>query len=186
MKKIVFDLDDTLWSLCRRVASLTGVKYNDLVTFSIFDNPLLTDDDRARMLDAFNNAETFENIQWYEGVSDIMKLEQYGAEVYINSNCNIKEVADVKRRQLHELLDIPDERIILNVTSEHTKKDVGDDVYIFVDDSPHNMLYSNAKHKIMLDCPWNINCTELKKQHIVSFSRFDYICDYIKTILGYK
>ena len=47
-KKTVFDVDDILWDMNGRVAKLTGIDYKKFTSFSVYENPNVTDADRDR------------------------------------------------------------------------------------------------------------------------------------------
>ena len=68
------------------------------------------------------------------------------------SNCSTRPIADVKMEQAVKVLDLPEERIHMNVIDMYTQslqKKLPDDMFIFVDDSPHNIVMSKAAHRIM-------------------------------------
>lgn len=156
MQKVVFDVDDTLWSLNKRVSKMTGVDYDKLTTFSIYDNVKLTEEEKKLILSAYSNADIFKNMEWDEGVETINDIV---ADVYINSNNLTEDIATLKREQIHDVINIADDHIIMNVIgsdkSSITKKVIDKDVYILVDDSLHNVEMSNAKHNIVVKRPWN-------------------------------
>ena len=55
-------------------------------------------------------------------------------------------------------MQIPKENIIINVLDNKEKikeKRIAKDTYIFVDDSPYNILTSDAVYNFMLKQPWN-------------------------------
>ena len=168
MKKVVFDLDDTLWALNKRACEMANVDYNKIDTFKLTENKLLTDEEKSRMLKIYNSIDLWKNIKWEDGVTDLMSLKQFGAKVYINSNCLNQEVADFKRSFLHKELGIPDDQIILNIMTDVKVKPLDNDMYIFIDDSPYNINNSKAKYNIIPNRPWNksvegYRCNTLKE-----------------------
>jgi hypothetical protein len=97
-----------------------------------------------------------------------MSLEQFGAKVYINSNCLNQEIVNFKRSFLHKELGIPDDQIILNIITDVKVKPLDNDMYIFIDDSPYNISNSKAKYNIIPNKPWNksvkgYRCNTLKE-----------------------
>ena len=156
MKKIVFDLDDTLWDLNKRACKLANVDYMKLTTFLLTDNKNLKKREKEKLLSLYGNPMLWNDIKWLDGVERLKNLEKLGAKVYINSNCMNQRVLDYKRSFLSDALKLPNDQIILNV-SEATKKYMIDDMYIFVDDSPYNILKSNAEYNILFNRPWNQN-----------------------------
>lgn len=154
-RKIVFDVDDILWGLNKIATDKANIDYNKIVVYSAKENYLLTEDERKRLLEVYSDPDTFRYINWYDGVEDIIKLQQKGAEVYINSNSFNIEISELKRKQLKSILDLPDDRLILNVLTDCKKKEIGDGVWCFVDDSPHNIASSTAVYNIAVKTPWN-------------------------------
>ena len=66
--------------------------------------------------------------------------------IYINSNSLNQECANQKLKELLKILQIPKENIIINVLDNKEKikeKRIAKDTYIFVDDSPNNILTSD-------------------------------------------
>ena len=184
MDKVVFDIDDILWPLNKRIANLYNIDHNALVTYSIFDNPILNDIQKDCVLKAYSNPELFKDINWFPGADMIMDLEKCGVKVFLNSNCFHKEIAKLKYEQIHKLIDIPDSQFILNVYGEdviegHKDKNIGDGVFAFVDDSPHNLIKANAQYLYTLNRPWNINCPNLEA---ITILRFDNLMDIITDI----
>lgn len=156
MRKVVFDVDDTLWLLNKRVASITGIDYGKLTIFSVHDNTNLTDDEKQKMLHVYADTETFKDIEWDAAIEHIRSIP---ADIYINSNNSTEEIAEIKRKQIHSVLDIPDDHIVMNITglkkSSITKKVIDEDTYILVDDSLHNIEMSTAVYNIVIKRPWN-------------------------------
>lgn len=156
MRKVIFDVDDTLWSLNKRVAKITGIDYDKLTIFSVHDNTNLTENEKQEMLRVYADTDTFRDIKWDDGIEHIGSIP---ADIYINSNNSTEEIAKVKREQLHGILDIPDDHIVMNITglkkSSITKKVIDEDTYILVDDSLHNIEMSTAVYNIVIRRPWN-------------------------------
>lgn len=48
MKKIIFDVDDTLWSLNKKVCTNLNIPYEKIITFSVYENPLLTKNEKKK------------------------------------------------------------------------------------------------------------------------------------------
>ena len=157
IKKIVFDIDDILWNLNERASSLANVYYDRLITYRIEDNYILSDEEKARMHDTYNRTDLFENINFNPGVEEINDLN---ADIYINSNVYSHDVTELKRQQLRKILNIPDDHYIFNLitpSTSQTPKRISSDTFIFVDDSPYNIIKSDAAYNIMIKKPWNIS-----------------------------
>ena len=176
--KVVFDVDDTLWGLCKKVYSDLGIDINLMDSFMVAECERLTDDEKKRIIEAFQNPDTFKNIKWYEGVEEINQLSELGIEAWIKSNNFGIDVRDTKAKELAEVLTIPSERIILNlVTASEIQSDKGidKDVDVFVDDNPRNLASSKAKINIAIKAPWNTSDSAriiLKDKHIIYCSTF--------------
>ena len=157
-KKIVFDMDDILWGLNEKASKILGIEYEKLVCFSLEDNPYLTDKQRKQLLALYRSPTLWKDIEWYEGATKIKDLEKYGYKVYINSNCMTAGVCDFKRSFASAVFGLPEDQIILNISTE-AKKPMRN-VLIFADDGPHNIAKSKAKYKLYLDKPWNKEINE--------------------------
>ena len=170
MKKVVFDLDDTLWNLNERAAEILNIDYSKLDTFIVGENNHLTEEEKEKLIKLYSDPYLWKDMKLVPGAKLIKQLENYKAEVYINSNCMNEEVQKYKRSFLSDLIGLPDERIILNISSA-THKPMDDDIFILVDDSPFNIQKSNAKYNIIPNKPWN--------QHVKADFRFNTLEDII-------
>lgn len=187
-RKIVFDVDDVLWDLNKIATSKAGVDYNKLEVFSANENPLLSEEERSQLIRAYCDPDSFKNIDWYDGIEDIVKLEKRGAEVYINSNSANIEISELKRKQLKSVLGLPDNRLILNIMNNPKKKEVGEGVWCFVDDSPHNILDSTAVHNIVVNKPWNTSRYSselLEDKFFVRLNSLKEVLNHINCLLNY-
>lgn len=178
LKKVIFDIDDTLWGLNAKISKHTGIPFEKFITFKLELNDLLSNEEKDLVLDWYSTTKLFENIEWFEGIHRINDLN---ADVYINSNVYAKEIESLKRNQIHEVLDIDDNHIILNTITNGSVgiKSIDSDVFIFVDDSPYNIANSKAKYNIMLHRPWN---TSEYGQNIISDTSV-IICDTLNDII---
>lgn len=182
MRKVIFDVDDTLWSLNKRVSEITGIDYGKFTVFLVHDNTNLTEDEKQEMLRLYADTDTFRDIEWDDGIEHIGSIP---ADIYINSNNSTEEIAKVKREQLHSVLEIPDNHIVMNITglkkSSITKKIIDEDTYILVDDSLHNIEMSTAVYNIVIRKPWNQHSPVPKNKHIIFV---DSLYDAILTVNG--
>ena len=187
-------MDDTLWSLNKRICQHTGIPYEKIITFSIHENPLLTESEKQMTLSSYGNTTMFENIEWFDGISQLNDMiHDENINVFINSNSANKTCSALKRRQLHEILDIPDDHIIINDTGCKKKnviqKTIDSDTYIFVDDSPHNVAMSPAEYNIMIKTPWNqsdAGKTIVKDKNVIYCDDFNHVLKTIYEILNQK
>ena len=157
MKKIIFDVDDTLWSLNKKICNELDIPYENITTFSVHENPFLTERERQQMLSKYSDPNSFKNITWFDGIEQIENIKD--ADIYLNSNSSNELCSAEKRQQLRAVLNIPDDHITINTTGNKkkdiVKKSIDEDTFIFVDDSPHNVSMSPAKYNIMICTPWN-------------------------------
>lgn len=188
-KKVVFDVDDILWELCRKTCRLAGIDFDTFVLFRVKDNHLWTDEQKQKVIDIFNQNETFENIEWSDGIERINDLNKI-CDVHINSNALTDDIIRLKREQLKQVIHIPDERVVMNIVNlEHkgeTKKVIDNDTYIFVDDSPHNVAMSPAKYNIMIRRPYNQSengMSLLKGKNVIFCDDLNQVIDTIYDLL---
>lgn len=187
-------MDDTLWSLNKRICQHTGIPYEKIITFSIHENPLLTESEKQMTLSSYGNTTMFENIEWFDGVSQLNDMiHDENINVFINSNSTNETCSNLKRRQIHEILDIPDDHIIINAIGSKKKnviqKTIDSDTYIFVDDSPHNIAMSPAKYNIMMKTPWNQSDAgkdTVKDKNVIYCDDFNHVLKTIYEILNQK
>lgn len=188
MRKIVFDVDDTLWGLNAKISKKLNIPSEKLTIFSAMDNQNLTMTERKALLNAYADAKSFENIEWYDGIERILQLEKYGVEIHINSNSATNEIIKLKREQLQQILTLSDDRLHFNLISmkQATKKELDTDTFILIDDSPHNIALSNAKYNIMLMHPWNTSAEGKKSlcgKTPIYYDSLNKIIDAIKQII---
>lgn len=157
--KVVYDVDDVLWGLNRRVFDALKLDISLHITYDIDINPYFSKADVARINAKFADGATFEKMEFYPGAADILAIEPLGAEVYIHSNCYSQAVADAKLHQLRELLPLlPEERIAMNfVSSSITTKKLDQDILVLADDSPYNIAKSHALVNIMPNKTFNVS-----------------------------
>lgn len=155
VKVVIFDVDDTGWGLNDRVCNILGIDISKIKNFYIKHNEELDENEKKLLLEKYSDSKIFENIEWYEGFGSIFDLEQLGCTVHINSNCNTQDVKETKHTELVDKLGFPDEKVTLNVITDAKNKNLDDDIYILVDDSPFNIAKSKAMYNIALKKPWN-------------------------------
>lgn len=186
MRKVIFDIDDTAWGLNSRICKKLGTDINKITCYSIRENKEITDEQKDVILKMYSDGGTFDNIEFYDGFEEIFGLEQYECEVYINSNCNSIAVRDSKYNQLVNKLKFPENRVILNVVTDPTHKEIQNNIFILVDDSPFNLAKSKARYNIALKSPWNTseNAKEIiGNKNIIYCDTFLEILDTVKELL---
>lgn len=152
---VIFDVDDTGWGLNDKVCNILGIDISKIKNFYIKHNEELNENEKKLLLEKYSDSKVFENIEWYEGFESIFDLEQLGCTVHINSNCNTQAVKETKHIELVDKLGFPDEKVTLNIIADAKNKNLDDDIYILVDDSPFNIAKSKAMYNIALKKPWN-------------------------------
>lgn len=155
VRVVIFDVDDTGWGLNDRVCNILGIDISKIKNFYIKHNEELDENEKKLLLEKYSDSKIFENIEWYEGFGSIFDLEQLECTVHINSNCNTQAVKETKHIELVDKLGFPDEKVTLNVIADAKNKNLDDDIYILVDDSPFNIAKSKAIYNISLKKPWN-------------------------------
>lgn len=151
----IFDMDDVMYYLNKKVSRIKGIPEWKFTQFSVFDNPNLTADEKDRVLAAYKETDTYRDIDFIQPVIDLINhvYHEYPEHpTHIISNSSTQDIADVKMEQLIKVLDLPEDRIHMNVINMNTQslqKKMPDDMFIFVDDSPHNIVMSKAVHRIM-------------------------------------
>lgn len=182
--KIVYDIDDTLWGLNKKVCEKLNIDENKIIKFEIRGIGELTEKQQDAIIKEYGNADNFKDIDWYEGVLDILKPEALGAEIHIKSNSVSKEIAKLKYTQLKSLINISDDRLQLHIITakDCKKKKLDGDMDIFIDDSPYNIANSTAKINIVLNHPWNMgkDAEEIMKgKKIIRFDTLEDINQFV-------
>jgi len=178
MKKIIFDLDDTMWSLNAKACALANVDINKLVYFNLSLNKDLTKAEREKLCSIYSDPGLWKNIKYYKGAKKIYKLEKHkDVKVFINSNSMNQDVRAYKRSILSKDLNLPNKQIILN--SSCRKKNIKG-AFIFIDDNPDNILHAESEYYIMLDKPWN---QKLKGKNIFRCYSFEEILETIEKLI---
>ena len=182
--KIVFDMDDVLWNFNDRVCDRIGLDKSQIVTFHVAKNPLLSDAQKASLIKAYGNVEMFRDIEWHQDIGKINQLVRAGHDIYINSHCINHEIIILKRMQLSSVLEVPDDNILLSVieTDSESKKNIGDDVDIFIDDNPNNIIHSKACINVMPTKTWNTSKYALEE---LSKSPNVIVVDGLNEVMGY-
>ena len=186
MRKVVIDIDDTAWGLNDRVCRLLNIDINNILDFYIKNNDTLSESQKKALIEKYSDYKVFENIGWYDGFINIFDLEKFNCNVFINSNCNTPEVKNTKIVELVDKLHFPLDRILLNIISDPKNKQLEDDIYILVDDSPFNIAKSGAMYNIALRKPWNTSEAGLKtigSKKVIYCDTFIEILEVIEKLL---
>lgn len=160
-KQIVFDMDDVMWDLNRHVLGTLSIPYEKLTTYSIYENPNIAEKEKELILHMYQNTDTYNNIKFCDRIINLInriykEYPEYGVKIV--SNCCTAAIRDAKMEQLLNVLVLPKEDIhlhVIDIKTETLKKKLPENVFLFVDDSPYNILVSNARYKIMPAKPYN-------------------------------
>lgn len=155
--RIVYDLDDVLWELTHFVMDKLQLSSKVQTNFRIQDDPGFTAAEKSRIVAAYSDAANFETIKFYPGASEILAVMAPDVEVSINSNAYSAAIVEVKRRRLREFYPTMPEHLqqINLVSPTSNRKTIGEDVLVFVDDSPYNIAHPQAKFNLMPQKSWN-------------------------------
>lgn len=163
--EIVYDVDDILWPLSRKIAKVCNVSYDHLTAnYRIHENTFLTPMEQKTIIEAFSDPHIFEDIKFFPEVEDILLPRELGVKVSINSNNLSAEIAKLKKEQLLSAIPgLSADDLHFNVISYSKEKVFSSPMTILIDDSPYNIQISPALLNIM---PQNIawSCNYLAKQ----------------------
>ena len=157
---LVFDVDDVLWPLNETACRRAGIEYERTVCFKVMENPLLTEDEKRRMFDAYTDPTLHDSMPMYPGTRAFGKIAaDPRVSAWICSNSVVQESIDNKERNLKAFFgpDWTNFRTMFNLidmSGAHTKK-FPPDIWCLFDDSPHNAVASGARHVMMPKRPWN-------------------------------
>ena len=81
--KIVYDVDDVLWSLFQADLNYIGYSRDRDIDYHYADDPRLSDAEKSAITEAFHLSEVFAKMDFYPEAQEILRPESLGAEVYI-------------------------------------------------------------------------------------------------------
>lgn len=150
---IVYDIDDVLWPLIHHIARRGGIDpARSSAIFSVYDNQLLSSSEQEYIIQSFADATVFEKMSFYPGAADILRPQELGTIVRINSNSFSERIAELKTEQLLALVPgLKPEQIQMNIVNHSSahKKPLTSDTTILIDDSPKNIHLSPALVNVM-------------------------------------
>ena len=176
--KIIFDMDDVLWSLMGTICTMHNININNITRFSIPDCDMLSDEEKQVILKSFKDINTFRQIPMLPSACRIKRLVKTGHDVYVYSHSLAPEIAEYKTTKLKELgLDNQHIQCTCIVQEHATSADKGVDydTDIFIDDSIHNINRSNAKQNIIINRPWNTSGED--KLDKTNIKRYASLCE---------
>ena len=183
---VVFDVDSTLWDFGAAAEHAIGIDptvFHRMYNFR--ENPHLSKQQISGLIRIFEDPHFFEKMIFYPGVSKIMRIEELGVKVAIDSNCMNSAVAEVKRKKLMQQLPGLDPELIFlhDLNGGHDQPKILDPrTLILVEDSPYNVAQSTALLNIFKKVPWNQSAEArriVQSKPVVSFDTIDEIYAYI-------
>lgn len=141
--KIVYDVDDCLFDVDGYVCEQLDLDINDFTDWDLSKLPV---DVRNKVNKYYHMCETYTDSKLFDGIDELKSIP----DLYIHTYCLSPEVGIAKRDRLLSL-GFKAEQIILDFCDK--KQDIA--TLIIVDDNVDNILRSSAKHKIIINKPWN-------------------------------
>lgn len=189
---VVFDIDDTIWTQFALAAKAVGVDPAKLDNFVVQNNPYYTNEEKARLFEAFRDVRLFEQAEFYPGIEKMIALHELGIKIRFDSKSFTEEISAVKRRRLKEKLPFLEDSDLRLVVREKdhaaTGKNIGPDVTFFVDDNPYNILTSAAVYNLLPQKTWNTDLAERERMSGKNFyimSSLDVIIETIRSSVHY-
>lgn len=190
---IVYDVDDVLWGLLENIALAGGLNPAFCTAvFRIRENWLLSRSEQEYIIETFSDAKIFRDIKFYPEAANILRPEELGAKVVINSNSFNAEIGELKINQLLQAIpNLESENIQINILDyQHANhKPLSEKTTILIDDSPYNVATSPALMNLM---PENIYWTHNPKskeivqhQPVTWLPNLGAINDFVYTAVGY-
>lgn len=183
LKTVVYDVDDTMWSLNGTICEINGIDLEKMVSYKVLDNDLLTDDEKNAVFKGYGDVETFKRCKFYDGVERIFDLDKAGlAHVWISSANLSDDIRNVKLERLaNEVPNINMEQVRLTVGASAYQGRVPG--YILVDDSLHNIRNSNFEWNILIDMPHNRDLSGFEDKNIVRAFSLAEAVDMVEKII---
>lgn len=183
--EIVYDYDDILWPCVERITRRLGIDIKIWTDFYASNNQHWPERLIDRANEIMQDPSLFREIEFDDGIEDILLPEELGVSVKINSHSLSLEISELKKEALLNALpkfkpeNLQFNQIILN---QHTDKQVSANTLVFVDDNPYHILDSVARTNIMRLWPWN---TSSAAKQLLRNKRGVHILPDLKTITRY-
>ena len=159
-RKTVFDVDDVMWPLNEHVAWAAGVDFSKIVTFYSHDNPILSQEEKNRLYNAYQLPFVHSHMDFYPDARLIAYIARDPRfDAWICSNSVNQQSVDDKTKNLTRLFmsdyDLFTVQMNLIAMADSRRKKMPEDIWCLVDDNPINAIESNAEHVLMPRKPWN-------------------------------
>lgn len=158
--EVAYDCDDVLWPYVLRVAEHVGIDINTWTEFLIPNNAHWPAESQKRANEIMLDPQLFREIKFDRGIKDILRPQEFGVRVKINSDSISEEIIELKKEQLYAAIPrLKPENLRMNlITLNQAKgKTLGANTLIFADDSPFNIAASTAEINVMRAWPWNVS-----------------------------
>lgn len=156
---VTCDHDDVLIPVTVTMAKRIGVDYKNLCNFVFESNPLITLKQAQQLRELCTDPKIVSETKYASDATEIMRIAKTGVRLELVSHSGSDEYSRAKRQRItQEFPELPEEQIILRVRrgQDNLKKEMSPNTFIFIDDSPYNIISSTAPINILLRQPWNV------------------------------
>jgi len=182
----VFDCDDILWPYVARLAARLGINLESWTEFYAPNNRHWPPELVERVNDLLLDPTLYRNIQFDKGIKEILRPEELGVRMKINSNCPSQEIIELKKEQLYTAIPkLKPENLQFNLIELNVPgaKPMSEKTLIFVDDNPYHIAKSKAKINVTRNWPWNTSESAQNmlnsKRRVVRFSNLEGINSFV-------
>lgn len=184
--EIVLDCDDILWPMVERLTKRLGIELEYWTNFYLSDNLHLSPEVSAKAKELLAGAELFRDIKFDKGIKDILRPQELGAKVIINSHSTSREALELKKEQLFAAVPkLKPEQLdfMLIEVNTFSKKKLNPQTFILSDDNPLQIANSTAALNVMRKWPWNKSNSAKAilqgKRRVVSLPNLEAINRYV-------
>lgn len=154
---VIFDMDSTLWPFDHKLVRAMGLT-KPMNIYYVIGNPELTLEQQKIATQCFRDPDFYRDIEFYDGIEDLLRPEELGAEVRIETNSMSREISDLKPPQLLAAVKglTPGHIRCHTLDSSQDKpKSIDPRVTVLVEDSPHTVAVSPAQMNVLMRISWN-------------------------------
>ena len=163
--RCAFDVDDFSFDFMGVCCRLVGMDYQQHHCFYVENNLHYTLEQKIKMIAVFGTTVPYNGMQFYPGFEDVMRPAQdLDATVFFATNCPTKDIANAKRFNIHDAIEIPDEQILTFLTGGVIGEDdpahhktLPPRLLVYGDDAIHHLVEAQADYLIGMNKPWNID-----------------------------
>lgn len=154
---VIFDMDSTLWPFNRKLVQAMGLT-KPMNIYYVIGSPELTLEQQKIAMQCFKDPDFYRDIEFYDGIEDLLRPEELGAEVRIETNSMSRAVSDLKPPQLLAAVrGLTPEHIHCHTldSPQDKPKSIDPRVTVLVEDSPHTVAVSPAQMNVLMRISWN-------------------------------